>query len=417
MSVDFSWHLDEDLPPEPEHEEPQSERSRRRWFGRALLILIIVLLAAAALGYGYYYRQQQQLIAEFQRVLDQEVTFWQVGKYDSPQVQLVLDTERWDLRKGNYALLGFWGVTMLPMVSPLPTLRVSKVELHSDIAWVWIEWEDEEGRYTRVHFYRRVDGLWKRTVPDERFWGKQESIEGTVFRWTFYERDAPYVRPLADWADQMGQTVAGDFSLSEPPPMRIWLTYEMEKILFSSLSREDERRFPALHLLRIRRDNALDKLYQTLVAWAYVDYALEKVAPSHPPTPASPYPSSYYAFRSAVLLWETARLAMPLWKEIPGFYVFDPDAPPSLEDLFGIPRSPMDGDPQMYVVSLAFFIGDRYGPTNVIALLKQLQETPSFRRALVKTLGPDIDLETFEQEWHAYLRAHADTFRSQGSGK
>lgn len=416
MSVDFSWHLEEDMPAPPEGDLGKGQQPRWGWLRRVLLIVAVLLAAAAALGYAYYHRQQQHLIAEFQRVLDREVTVWQEGRDNSARLQLILDTERWNAPQGSYAFLGFYGVTWLPIPSPLPPLTVKKVELHGDMAWVWIEWEDKGTRYRRVHFYRRVDGLWKRTVPDAQFWGEQETIKGAHFHWTFYKREAPYVRPLADWAEQAARTVADDFGLSEPPRMHILLLYDPDKTFATTSRRRDEIVFPALLISRVRVDGKLDRLHQAMVTWSYVERALEKVAPAQPPSPASPYPSAYYMFRSAVLQWETARVATPLWQNIPMLYSFNPDKPPSLQDLFGFPPGLSDNEPYIYVISLAFSIEDRYGPAKVIALLKQLQETPSFPHALAEVLGPDFDLKTFEREWHAYLRDHEDLFRPPREG-
>ncbi len=414
MSVDFSWHLEEDVPPVPKGKPRPERQPHWTWLRRVLVIAFVLFVAAGALGYGYYYRQQQRLIAEFQHVLDREVTFWKEGQYDSTRLQFVLDTERWNTRKESYAFLGFFGVTLFPMPSALPPLTVRKVELHGDMAWVWIEWEDEGTRYMRVHFYRYVDGLWKRTIPDKQFWGKQETIEGTLFQWTFYERDAPYVRPLADWAEEAGQSVASDFGLSDPPRLHVRFVYEADKTLSTNPIRSDEIALPALLISRVRVDRKLDRMHQAMVAWAYVNHALEGVAPSMSSSPGSPYPRKYYMFRSAVLQWETARIAMPLWKEIPAYYSLDVRHPPSLENLFGFPSGPPSGDPLIYTVSLAFFISERYGPTKVIALLKQLENTLSVQRALAGVLGPDFDPKTFEQEWHAYLRARADWFQPTG---
>ena len=413
MSVDFSWHLEEDTASLPEGEPQKEMHPRRGWLRRVLMILVILVAAAGVLGYGYYYRQQQRLIAEFQRVLDQEVTFWRSGRYDSPQLRLVVDVERWRDSKSNYAILGFFGVTLFPDPRSLPLLTVKKVELHDDMAWVWVEWEDDGARYRRVHFYRRVDGLWKRTPPDKRFAGRKETLEGTTFHWTFYERDAPYVRPLAEWAEQISQQVAADFGLSEPPRLRVRFVYQVEDSVSRNSRAAQEVVYPAPLITRVRVDGKPDRLLRTMVAWGYVNHVLETVAPSMPPSLASPYPSAYYRFRSGVLQWETARVATPVWKETPYFPTINVDRPLSLDDLFRFPPRRPDGDPFAYVISLVFFIGDRYGPTKVIAVLQQLKETPRIERALANVLGPDFDVQTFEEEWHAYLRAHADMFNKE----
>ncbi len=414
MGVDFSWHMDEDVPPQPESAVPPEATSPRRRWRRALAFLALILVVAAALGYGYYYRRQQQLIAEFQRVLDREVAFWQSGRYDTTQLRLIVDTERWRDSKGNYPILGFFGVTFFPMPPSLPPLTVKKVELHDDMAWVWVEWEEEGVRYMRVHFYRRVDGLWKRTIPDERFPGKRETLEGPIFHWTFYERDAPYVRPLAAWAEETGQSISADFGLSEPMSLSVRFVYHEDEVLSGNPRRLDKVIYPAPLIARVRLDGQPDKMWRAMVVWGYVNRVVGLVAPSMPRSPASPYPSAYYGFRSAVLQWEVARYATPLWKEVPIFSSLDVDNPPSIDDLFGFRSRPPDGDPFPYAVSLVFFIGDRYGPDKVVALLRQLQDTPSFTRALADTLGPDFDPDTFEREWHQYLRQHAAMFQPGG---
>lgn len=411
MSVDFSWYLDEEVSPTPEDAPRPKEPAPRGWMRRVFTLLVLVLLATAALGYGYYYRQQQRLIAEFQRVLDREVAFWQSGRYDTTQLRLIVDTERWRDSKGNYPILGFFGVAFFPNPKSLPPLTVKKVELHDDMAWVWVEWEDEGGRYARVHFYRRVEGLWKRTIPDERFPGRRETLVGPIFRWTFYERDAPYVRPLAAWAEETGQSISADFGLSQPPRLKIRFVYQESE---APTQRAEEILYPSPLISRVRLDGKPNKLLRSMVVWGYVNRVVDLVAPSMPRSPTSPYPSTYYGFRSAVLQWEMARYATPLWKEVPIFSSLDVDNPPSIDDVFGFQFRPPDGDPFPYAVSLVFFIGERYGPDKVVVLLRQLQDTPSFTRALATTLGPDFAPDTFEREWHGYLRQHAAMFQPGG---
>lgn len=394
--------------PEPEPRDQEPKHPYRLRLRRVFVLLLLLAIIAAVLGYGYYYRQQQRLIAEFQRVLDREVAFWQSGRYDTTQLRLIVDVERWRDSKGNYPLLGFFGITLFPDPKSLPPLTVKKVELHDDLAWVWVEWEDEGIRYARVHFYRRVDGLWKRTIPDKRFPGKQETLEGPIFQWTFYERDAPYVRPLAAWAEGTGQSISADFGFSEPPRLSVHFVYDEHKWL---LPKPEEVTYPAPLISRVRLDGQPDKMLHSMVVWGYVNRVVDLVAPVAPRSPMSPHPSAYDRFRSAVFLWETARYATPLWKEAPIFSLPDVDNPPSIDEVFGFQSHPPDENPVPYALSLVFFIGERYGPDKVVTLLRQLRDTPSFTRALANTLGPDFDPDTFEQAWHRYLRQHAAMFQ------
>ncbi len=415
MSVDFSWRMDEDVGPLPEGEVP--EKKEPSWRGRvrrALLVLIIVLVAGGALGYGYYRYRERQLIAEFQRVVDADLSLFLNGH---DRYTAFIDTERWDVKQSNPSFVAFYGVNRFPFFPPSFSfsMRVTRVELHGDIAWVWVEWEEDRGRYWRVHFYRRVKGVWKRTTPDERFWGEAQTEETPFLRWKFHARDAPYVRSLVPWGDEVAARVVGDLGLQEVSPVTIEFA-----TTYTPNPQSDRRRIVLLSpvLARVREDGYVDEMWRLFIVGMYMN---QVTCP--PSSPVSLSPSVYYTFCDAITYWETTQIVGPPWKILPAYPAPQIDVRnlPTLDDLDGALRyrpgssgGPPDiSNPFPYMYMLVDFIVHRYGTNALGGILQHAQDVLSVQGVLRAALGPDFDVQTFEREWHAYVRAHKDMFNEE----
>jgi hypothetical protein len=91
-------------------------------------------------------------------------------------------------------------------------------DLSDGLAIVEVTKVNEAGKaYRYTEFYRQDDyNGWQPTSPDISFWGPEQSVETTYFRWYFRARDRVAVTPVAKQLDQVYLQLRHDLGLAAP---------------------------------------------------------------------------------------------------------------------------------------------------------------------------------------------------------
>ncbi|MDH7485155.1 MAG: hypothetical protein QHJ81_02630 [Anaerolineae bacterium] len=254
MGVEFRWE-------EGEYRTPLvSPPPPRRWPRRLLLIVgCLLLLALAVAGVVLWNRAQAGLRAarsDLQAVVDAELAALQRGDQEVYLSLQDFNNRQW-YRFQEIYLKGLQQAGEDEVSKQIGALRIVDLDLAGDSAWVEVEYELEGVPYRRVQFYRLTAGHWRRTAPDERYWGERREAETTHVRFIYRQREEEIIQSVREEAERFYQQACADFGL---PVYGQQVTFEFQPVAKTSPALTSRGYFfvPSPLLLGVRADGQPD---------------------------------------------------------------------------------------------------------------------------------------------------------------
>jgi hypothetical protein len=293
-------------------------------------------------------------------------------------------------------------------VDPRP--RVIEVRLQGEKAWADVVSETWDTTVRRVEFFRLVDGLWKHTGPDERYWGSPRETQTEHLRWIYRERDEEWVTDLLDEGEQTYQRICGDFGL-DPPGQQVTIEVEYSMDAYEMLFYPEG---PTLSLppplLRGVRDDDEVPMASPLRALLVNYLALQPVGGE-----VSEVRAGRRAVYDAIISWETDMLLGTQWESSTVSQLTAACEAGKLFSLNELHEVWTDGitgwaytgeDYRLATAqsrSLIDYIVEKYGRESIAPLLRALGNSLSLEEALQEALGPGFVIEEFELDWLTYV--------------
>ena len=399
---EFTWYVDEEAFTSVSPEEPPPRRSRHPRRHLVFSGLVVLVLLAGAL-YVHMRWRETQIRRDFQAVVDRE---WQLY-VASPSGPHVMEGEE------GQSLAFFGPQLMFALLYP-PTLslppRVVEVTLRDNgtTAWVIEEAESSRERCRWVVFYHNTDAGWQRTAPDPRFWG--DAVEGKTehFHWQTYECEADIAQEHAQWLENVYVFLAS-YLPPENIPKHIEVKYE---ITYTDLPVQEGTFMTAgvFYLWGITPERKPCAVVRLLHLYQLVDGLVtgekQRIRLGPPSSTHALLVTGIKAFLVERSISTVASDLKPVWKRIggvAGVTIAEGGPPPNVEDL----RWNMRGS-GYYTRLLVAYIGDTYGQEGIRKLIRALRGDAIGMRAILReALGPDLDMEMFNRQWHAYIQEHA----------
>lgn len=394
--------------------QPQDGARPRLSFRRRMLLSSLVLVIAGGISAGLLIRRY--VLEETRRVKEEigaaiEWESWAWSRSEYPLVAERIDPDapgewrRWYLSyiEGRRR----WARSNARQLSA----EVTDVEfLDGGIALVEVRVEEPEvpddSGYIEHRLYKSISGEWMRSAPDASYWGGEKKIETERFRFFFYERDAEVATAVASVADEMADSLDEMMGLPSPSvPFSV-------KIQPENVGVGGNRLF-ALRLVLLAPE--LDRVEightpQQHISASLAEALTRRAAVQHYQRRGGRLALHWVALHDAIQDWIALQID-PLapktdWVEIGSLrHYVDRNGLPSLQEI----QEPRDvrhswaaSWPLVASQTVLEFGRERYGPVEGATLLGAVFEYESwdqFTRALY-----GVDSETFEAEWHGYLR-------------
>ncbi|MCC7352475.1 MAG: hypothetical protein IT330_01865, partial [Anaerolineae bacterium] len=321
MTPEFHWLEDEtDKQQRPTGRyaqvvPPQESRPRKfpRFLGVALLFILSISAGVSGAVWFMSHRGLSAARADIEAVVRTESQA--LARGDRELYQSLQDTEpaqeSWDFfeRMQNEALLRATD----PVDAEQP-LRITNLELLEDRAWAEVAFTRAGEPYRRMQFYRLVEGLWRRTLPDARFWGEARTRKTSHLLFIYHEREENLVNALAMWAEVAYSQILRDLG-AQPWPTPIVLEFRTEEDGRTIDIRGGRFGLPSPFLSGYREDGHLDDTLRYSVAY---NLALASAVSRAGLTQRSRTDTSWLMLNS-VVEWQVAKL-------VPGGGASGPDA-------------------------------------------------------------------------------------------
>jgi len=204
MKKGFDWQTD--IEDEAWEEQEQQSLSHRRWLNPIWLAMLVAIVGIVSFG-GWLSEQQVEESDEALRQL----------------VQDVLDREHQAFLNGDgelyFSMLAddpAWRAAQLRpenMMAARAGYTVTAAELHGDIVWADVVWEEngyidttQHNRlFQRIIFFERQNGQLVHIATDADYWGNWGEMVSRRYDWgelTYTAKDEPFV-------DEIAKTIAG----------------------------------------------------------------------------------------------------------------------------------------------------------------------------------------------------------------
>lgn len=200
--------------------EPPPQPARWLSWRRLVVISLILVLVAGGLAVWYFVHDAEHLAKrDLQSVVELEIH--SLRRADK-EIFLSLqdgDDRMWYQRQQSYIdhLLTEASGTVWP-----GEVGIAAIEWAGDRAWVEVTHTWQGVTVKKVQFYRLVDGQWKHTGPDERYWGQRRDVESEHLHFVYPERDEAMVKRLMEEGDQMYERICHDFGIA-PSEWKLWV--------------------------------------------------------------------------------------------------------------------------------------------------------------------------------------------------
>ena len=220
MRVEYDWRAEggeeagETIARTPARRARWVRVLRKVW--RAVRLALVAAVAIAAAGYGVMRVRYAQLERRAEREILQVMAVEQraLARGDARTFLAQQDEEAraWTAYQERWFLTRPTTVGRREAEAERGEIRIEGVELHGDVAWVWVV----EGEARRARFYRHVaaDALggagWKQTAPQPEFWGEAREVQRGELIVRYRERDAPFVRALLPVLERVASAAAAD---------------------------------------------------------------------------------------------------------------------------------------------------------------------------------------------------------------
>ncbi|MFB0547147.1 MAG: hypothetical protein ACETWB_09570, partial [Anaerolineae bacterium] len=283
---------------------------------------------------------------------------------------------------------------------PVPEPKVVSVELQGEEAWVKVVWTELSTTRRKAEFFRLVNGQWKHTGPNERYWGSPLETRSEHLRWIYRERDERWVTDLLDKGDKIYQRVCDDFGLV---PAEEQVTIEITYWLDAAYPLYPEGpivRMPSPLLIGMEDDSAGQM--EDYLGALLVDYlAVQSVGGD-----VAKVTGACRAALDAIRHWEATQVSPDRWESYRASHLAE-----AIETGELLPLDEVWGDNTTKRYELATaqshtlieYIVERYGRESISVLLPALSSSPSLEEALQKALGPGFVIEEFETGWLTFV--------------
>jgi hypothetical protein len=298
MATRYHWQdgdADTDIVPLP----PTPPRRRPRG---ALIVGAVAVAALAIAGAVVWQRAehgQRAAQSDLQAVVDAEAAALQRGDEEVFLSLQDLSQRQWYRDQELY-----WDAVQRASEeeprAEVGDLAITEVELRDDRAWVEVQYTLDGVPYRKAQFYRLLDGHWRHTAPDARFWGERREIDTPHLHFVTNEREEPIVRPVAEGLEMLFEQVRSDFVLQD---MTRQVIFEFQPVAEAGPALYSEAHFvvPSPLLLGVRCDGHLDTdLLASLAQSVGLFLAIEKSGLYV----REPGPGSSWAMLKGVVAWE-----------------------------------------------------------------------------------------------------------------
>jgi hypothetical protein len=369
----------------------------RRW--RTLLVpfLIVFLFLAAIVASKYFTGSRWRIRA----VLRLEAEALEAGDREAfLSLQDAADQE-WLRNQRNTVDSRIWAQehNIQADLGPVPRPRIVEVEQHGEEAWVEVETEQWGETRRKVEFFRLVDGEWKHTGPDERYWGEPREAHTEHLHWIYRARDEEWVTGLFDSAEQVYRRICADFGLDPAgQQVTIEVVYALDRAYLPLYPEEPVLPMPSPRLVGLNEETAED-----LPASLLLNYLGVQAAGGDP----SVLTQADRTVLDAVESWEADQLSLNDWWVAYGV----PQLSAALEagEMWPLAEVWGEGETQGYTLahvqsySAIEYLVDRYGAERIPTLLQSLGAQTTVEQALQAALGPDFVSEDFDAGWRAWI--------------
>jgi len=282
---------------------------------------------------------------------------------------------------------------------PVPEPEVVSVELQGEEAWAEVMWTGWGMTLRKAEFFRLVNGQWKHTGPNERYWGSSLEAQTEHLRWIYRERDERWVTELFDKGERIYQGVCDDFGLVPAEEQVIQIAYSPD-VYLPFYPEGPILRMPSLLLIGMEEDRAgqmEDYLGALLVNYLAVQSVGGDVAK---------VTGACRAALDAIRHWEATQVLPDWWESYRASRLAE-----AIEAGELLPLDEVWGDSTTKRYELATaqsqtlieYIVERYGRESISVLLPALSSSPSLEEALQKALGPGFVIEEFEAGWFTFV--------------
>ena len=285
---------------------------------------------------------------------------------------------------------------------PVPEPEVISVELQGEEAWAEVVWTGWGITRRQVEFFRLVNGQWKHTGPDERYWGSPRQTRTEHLRWTYRERDERWVTGLLDKGEKMHQRVCDDFGLvPAEQQVTIEVAYSLDAAYLFSYPEGPILRMPSPLLIGVE-DDGYGRMEDFLSGLLVNCLAVQSVGGD-----VAQVTGARRAALDAIRHWEAVQVSSDArWKSECASQLAE-----AIEagELLPLAEVWGDGTTQSHELATAQsytlieYIVERYGRKSVPALLQALSGSLSLEEALQKALGPGFVIEEFEADWLTFI--------------
>ena len=388
---------------------PQGRPPRRlpRFVGVALLFAFSIFVGASSAIWYMSHRGLNAARADIEAVVRTESRA--LARGDRELYQSLQDTEpaqgSWDFfaRMQNEASL-----RAADQVDAEQPLRITHLELLEDRAWVEVAFTRAGEPYRRMQFYRLVEGRWRRTLPDVRFWGEARTRKTGHLLFLYHEREENLVNALAMWAEVAYSQILRDLG-AQPWPTPIVLEFRTEEDGRTIDMRAGRFGLPSPFLSGYRADERLDDTLRYAVAY---NLALASAVSRAGLTQRLRMDTSWLML-NAIVEWEVAKIG-------PGGGLSEPGAieerirQAMREDQL-LPLTALwppyrflrsDGDFNLALVearTLLEYAVEKAGPEVIPSFLLSLGQGQPMSRTVENVFG--VDAERLEADWLQWLRA------------
>jgi hypothetical protein len=282
---------------------------------------------------------------------------------------------------------------------PEPLPAIVAIQEQGEEAWVTVETEQGGTTRRKVEFFRRVDGEWKHTGPDERYWGEPRQAHTEHLRWTYRARDEEWVTPLLDHAEAAYRRICGDFGL-DPAGQQVTLevVYAMDEAYLPLYPEGPNLPLPSPLLVGLD-----DETVESVPATLLLNYLGARATGGDPSTMTR----AHRTLLDAIESWEATQLSLDSWWASHG----EPQLGEAIEAGQLLPLSQVwgEGGTQEYALahvqsySAVEYLVERHGAQSIPALVQALGSQPTVEQALRAALGPGFAFEAFEAGWRAWI--------------
>ncbi len=328
-------------------------------------------------------------------------------------------------RSEMHAAFSGWRPGYHPAVSPSTRPHIDHWERLDDMTlWAEVSYPSASDGFSsseplqRIEFFRQMDGAWQHTKPDALFLGEELVLSSGHFRLVCHEREIEWMAGDLARLDSFYQEVAATAGVKLPPGER--LTIRIAPTATWSSLRIDasapEWWIPSPYFIGWHENQGEDYLVNWLAPSLLARLAFHAAGMEDP---SGSFPSTRQIWLYSVLsAWGHEVLA----EDAPQVASWVPTVEPStlatksksLDAMSALGRATFGSEPASYswatddwytlyqqVFSVMHYIGEAYGREALLALLQTLPEADSLENWLKSVL--DVDLETFEAEWGAWL--------------